>query len=102
MVYAGLHGATVVITGRRREVLDAAVSQLKSSGITAVGLQGDVRNQESCMDWVATTLRQYGHLDILVNCAAGNFLSNATELSQGGFKTGALLMFARVWWFEWN
>lgn len=90
-VYAcltGLHGAKVVITGRRREVLDAAVADLTKSGITATGLQGDVRSPEACQGLVASTVQQFGHLDILVNCAAGNFLANAAELSQGGFKTG--------------
>lgn len=87
---AGLHGAKVVITGRRREVLDAAVADLTKCGITATGLQGDVRSPEACQGWVTTTVQQFGHLDILVNCAAGNFLANAAELSQGGFKTGGL------------
>lgn len=84
----GLHGAKVVITGRRREVLDAAVAELSAAGVTASGLQGDVRSAEACGGWVSSTVQQYGHLDILVNCAAGNFLANAAELSQGGFKTG--------------
>jgi hypothetical protein len=85
----GLHGASVVITGRRKDVLDGAVAALRGEGIAAAGLQGDVRQAAACADWVANTLAMYGGLDILVNCAAGNFLANAAELSQGGFKTGA-------------
>jgi peroxisomal 2,4-dienoyl-CoA reductase len=69
-------------------VLDAAVKQLQDVGVTVAGLQGDVRSPEACQGWVADTLQRYGQLDILVNCAAGNFLANAAELSQGGFKTG--------------
>jgi peroxisomal 2,4-dienoyl-CoA reductase len=84
----GLHGAKVVITGRRREVLDEAVADLSASGVTATGLQGDVRSPDACQGWVTSTVQQFGHLNILVNCAAGNFLANAAELSQGGFKTG--------------
>ncbi len=38
--------------------------------------------------WVATVAGQFSRLDILVNCAAGNFLATAEELSQNGFKTG--------------
>lgn len=83
----GLHGAKVVITGRRREVLDEAVADLSASGVTATGLQGDVRSPDACQGWVTSTVQQFGHLNILVNCAAGNFLANAAELSQGGFKT---------------
>jgi peroxisomal 2,4-dienoyl-CoA reductase len=90
----GLHGAKVVITGRRREVLDAAVGQLSAAGVTATGLQGDVRSPEACQGWVRDTVQQFGHLDILVNCAAGNFLANAAELSQGGFKTGVYVWVA--------
>jgi peroxisomal 2,4-dienoyl-CoA reductase len=78
----------VIITGRRKDVLDGAVADLAAQGITAAGLQGDVRRPESCRDWVNTALETFGRLDILVNCAAGNFLANAAELSQGGFKTG--------------
>lgn len=86
--YAGLHGSAVVITGRRKDVLDGAVAQLQSLGITAAGLQGDVRSPDTCQDWVATTVKMFGGINILVNCAAGNFLANAAELSQGGFRTG--------------
>eukprot|EP00878_Enallax_costatus_P006580 GHUV01006898.1.p1 GENE.GHUV01006898.1~~GHUV01006898.1.p1 ORF type:complete len:244 (+),score=87.53 GHUV01006898.1:188-919(+) len=83
----GLHGCAVVITGRRKEVLDGAVAQLQSLGITAAGLQGDVRNADSCQDWVSTAVKTFGSINVLVNCAAGNFLANAAELSQGGFRT---------------
>ncbi|KAF6254760.1 hypothetical protein COO60DRAFT_1538656 [Scenedesmus sp. NREL 46B-D3] len=83
----GLHGCSVVITGRRKAVLDGAVAELQALGITAAGLQGDVRSADACQDWVATTRKMFGSIDILVNCAAGNFLANAAELSQGGFKT---------------
>lgn len=45
---AGLHGASVFITGRRQDALDAAVTQLRAEGISATGLQGDVRQQDAC------------------------------------------------------
>lgn len=83
----GLHGASVVITGRRKDVLDTAVAALRAEGIAAAGLAGDVRSPAACADWVAATVQMYGGLHVLVNCAAGNFLANAAELSQGGFKT---------------
>ena len=85
--HPGLHGAAVVITGRRKDALDAAVAALRADGVQAAGMQGDVRNAAAAADWVAATARMYGGVDIVVNCAAGNFLANAAELSQGGFKT---------------
>ena len=84
----GLHGATVLISGRRQSVLDEAVAALSRDGVAASSVQGDVRQQDACDRWVATALAKFGRLDILVNCAAGNFLANAAELSQGGFRTG--------------
>mmetsp|Transcript_38799 Transcript_38799/g.86302 ORF Transcript_38799/g.86302 Transcript_38799/m.86302 type:complete len:295 (+) Transcript_38799:45-929(+) len=83
----GLHGATIFVTGRRKEVLDAATKKMQALGISATGLQGDVRQQESCERWVAAVSSQFSRLDILVNCAAGNFLATAEELSPNGFRT---------------
>eukprot|EP00983_Pelagomonas_calceolata_P117043 1160378-Pelagomonas_calceolata.AAC.8 len=34
---------------------------------------------------------KFGRLDILVNCAAGNFLATAENLTPNGFRTGTLL-----------
>ncbi|GAX75885.1 hypothetical protein CEUSTIGMA_g3328.t1 [Chlamydomonas eustigma] len=83
----GLHGAIVYITGRRKEVLDVACTDLQACGITACGLQGDVREQASCDRWLSEVESKHSKLDVLVNCAAGNFLVTAEELSQNGFRT---------------
>ncbi|GIL69476.1 hypothetical protein Vretimale_13591 [Volvox reticuliferus] len=84
----GLHGARVAVSGRRQDVLDTAVAALGADGITAVGLQGDVRSAASCEAWIDSLKQRWGPgLDVLVNCAAGNFLATAEELSPNGFKT---------------
>ncbi|MEW5298475.1 MAG: hypothetical protein WDW38_000789 [Sanguina aurantia] len=83
----GLHGAIVVVTGRRQAMLDSACQALQAQGITAAGMQGDVRKADACERWVADILATYGRLDVLVNCAAGNFLATAEELTQNGFRT---------------
>eukprot|EP00884_Botryococcus_braunii_P009253 jgi/Botrbrau1/18329/Bobra.0179s0056.1 len=83
----GLHGAKVAITGRRQGILDEAVKYLQKDGIVAVGFPGDVRKTEDAERWVRDTVAALGRLDILVNCAAGNFLATAEELSTNGFRT---------------
>ncbi|CAL8464691.1 g4226 [Coccomyxa elongata] len=83
----GLHGASVAISGRRQQVLDGAVAALRDDGITAIGVQGDVRKAADCERWVQEATTRFGRLDILVNCAAGNFLASAEELSVNGFRT---------------
>lgn len=70
------HGATVYITGRRQEVLEAAVARLGSG---AHGLQADVSNK-SDMQRVADTIKAtHGTLDILFANAGGG---HATPLEQ--------------------
>ncbi|KAL6975016.1 2,4-dienoyl-CoA reductase [(2E)-enoyl-CoA-producing] [Sarracenia purpurea var. burkii] len=83
----GKHGASVAIMGRRKQVLDSAVSSLRSLSIPAVGFEGDVRKQEDAKRVVESTVKHFGRLDILVNAAAGNFLVSAEDLSPNGFRT---------------
>ncbi|KAK7839862.1 peroxisomal 2 [Quercus suber] len=83
----GKHGASIVIMGRRRNVLDSAVDSLRSHGIHAVGLEGDVRKKEDAIRVLESTIKHFGRLDILVNAAAGNFLVAAEDLTTNGFRT---------------
>ncbi|XP_077253422.1 peroxisomal 2,4-dienoyl-CoA reductase [(3E)-enoyl-CoA-producing]-like [Tasmannia lanceolata] len=83
----GKHGASVAIMGRRKQILDDAVSVLRSQGIQAIGLVGDVRKQEDAARVIESTIKHFGRLDILVNAAAGNFLVSPENLSPNGFKT---------------
>lgn len=83
----GLHGASVVISGRREQVLKDACGALAGQGVAAHFVQGDVRRFEDCERMVSEAVARFGRLDILVNCAAGNFLSPAEQLSSNGFKT---------------
>ncbi|KVI02362.1 peroxisomal 2,4-dienoyl-CoA reductase-like [Cynara cardunculus var. scolymus] len=83
----GKHGASIAIMGRRKTIVDSAVSSLQSLGIPAVGFAGDVRNQKDAKRVVESTIERYGKLDILVNAAAGNFLVSPEDLSPNGFRT---------------
>lgn len=83
----GKHGASVALMGRRKQVLQSAVSVLESLSIPAIGLEGDVRKQEDAARVVESTFKHFGRIDILVNAAAGNFLVAAEDLSPNGFRT---------------
>ncbi|XP_050233786.1 peroxisomal 2,4-dienoyl-CoA reductase [(3E)-enoyl-CoA-producing]-like [Mercurialis annua] len=83
----GRHGASIVIMGRRKPVLQSAVAALHSLGIPAIGLEGDVRKRDDAVKILESTISHFGRLDILVNAAAGNFLVAAEELSPKGFQT---------------
>lgn len=63
-------GAAVVITGRRREVLDRVVASLASDlGGQALAVAGDVAHPEDCQRMVETAVEELGGLHILVNNA---------------------------------
>lgn len=83
----GLHGASVVIMGRREKFLAQAVDQLRKDGVEASYVAGDVRSRENADAAVSFTVKKYGRMNVLVNGAAGNFLANAHELKLKGFKT---------------
>jgi len=83
----GLHGATIAIMGRRRDVLDEACKVFTSEGIKCSAHNGDVRIPEDCQRVLSEVKTQHLHLDILVNGAAGNFLCPPEKLSPNGFKT---------------
>ena len=76
-------GARVVITGRRREVLEAACAQLGSG---ATWRQSDVGDTEAQAALVAEVENRAGALDILVN-NAGTHLKKATlDLTDAEFS----------------
>ncbi len=61
-------GAKIVITGRRREMLDKVASSLPAGSVTA--FCGDVCEEGNAQRMVDAALAYYGRLDILVNNAA--------------------------------
>lgn len=72
-------GATVYITGRRREVLDAAVAKL---GKGAIGVQADA-SVKADMQRVADTIKPaHGQLDILFANAGGGHATPLVELTE--------------------
>ena len=67
----GKHGCSVVMMGRRAEVLQSAEKMLTEEGARAFGIQGDVRIPEDSTRVVKSTVEKYGQLDCLINGAAG-------------------------------
>lgn len=76
-------GATVVIAGRRAEVLEGAADEI---GAAADWIAGDIREREETERLVATVLERYGRLDLLVNNAGGQFFSPAEGIAAKGWR----------------
>lgn len=87
-------GASLYICGRREEVLAEAAAELqKATGGTVKTFSCDVRDNQR-VEAMIETFWQDGPLDVLVNNAAGNFISRTEDLSLGAFEAviGIVLM----------
>ena len=80
-------GANLVITSRREGVISEAAKELQKSGRKVVAIPCDVRSPEQVEAMVEQTVKELGSVDILLNNAAGNFISPTENLSPNAFKT---------------
>src|SRR5260221_3189514 len=76
----GAEGAQVAPAGRRRERLDEAAATVVRSGGRALVLEGDVRDEATCVRWAQACDATFAGLDGLVNAAGviGNGAIDAT------------------------
>ncbi len=63
-------GAAVAVSSRHREAAEQVAEEIRAGGRQALALACDVSQAAQVGELVETTLRQFGHLDILV-CNAG-------------------------------
>lgn len=81
-------GAKVMITSRSQERMDKASAELhEETGGEVSGFAADVRKHIEVGNMLAATIEKYGQVDILVNNAAGNFVSPTERLSPRAFDT---------------
>jgi NADP-dependent 3-hydroxy acid dehydrogenase YdfG len=65
-------GATVVLTGRRKDALESVAGRIKSAGATVRVEAGDVTDSARVGAIVETIRQEFGRLDIAVNNAGNN------------------------------
>ena len=80
-------GADLVITSRRQNVIDETAEALRQYGGKVLTVACDVRDPDQVQNMVDHTVNEFGKIDILLNNAAGNFISPTEDLSSNGFKT---------------
>ena len=82
--YLASVGAKVVILGRKADVGNAIVADIKSEGGEAMFLTTDVMDQARVEQNLADILAAYGRVDALLNAAGGN-MPGATIAPTGTF-----------------
>ncbi|KAK2499251.1 hypothetical protein MC885_019919 [Smutsia gigantea] len=82
------HGCHTIIASRSLPRVSMAARKLASAtGQRCLPLSLDVRVPAAITAAMDQALKEFGKIDILVNCAAGNFLCPASMLSFNAFKT---------------
>jgi len=81
-------GAQVAITSRDLEKLKTTAAELETeTGGKCLPLQCDVRHYEEVENMLQEVLKAFGKVDVLLNNAAGNFISPTERLSANAFDT---------------
>ena len=80
-------GADLVITSRRKEVIEKTAEELGEHGGKVLAIACDVRDPDQVNDMISQTVNEFGKIDVLLNNAAGNFISPTEDLSPNAFKT---------------
>ncbi|MBB6324841.1 NAD(P)-dependent dehydrogenase (short-subunit alcohol dehydrogenase family) [Algoriphagus iocasae] len=81
-------GANIIITSRKLDVLtDTANEMMSQKGGKVIPLACDVREIEQVEEMWAKAIEAVGQIDVVLNNAAGNFISPTERLSTNAFNT---------------
>jgi NAD(P)-dependent dehydrogenase (short-subunit alcohol dehydrogenase family) len=81
-------GANLVITSRKLDVLEQAAKEMEAeTGGKVLAVACDVRKYEEVEKMLQQSVEAFGHVDVLLNSAAGNFISPTERLSANAFST---------------
>jgi citronellol/citronellal dehydrogenase len=76
-------GASVMIAGRRAEVLEAATGEI---GERCSWVEADIRERAGAERIVAETLERLGRVDVVLNNAGGQYMTPAESLAIKGWR----------------
>ena len=78
-------GANLIITSRKQEILDQTANEFSVYDGDILPLTGDVRNSSDVREVIKTSLSKFDKIDVLLNNAAGNFISPTERLTTKAF-----------------
>ncbi|QPH38302.1 SDR family oxidoreductase [Pedobacter endophyticus] len=81
-------GANLVITSRKLDVLQKTAGEMEEkTGGKVLAVACDVREADQVENVLTKTLEKFGSVDVLLNNAAGNFISPTERLSANAFSS---------------
>ncbi|MFN3152788.1 SDR family NAD(P)-dependent oxidoreductase [Bremerella sp.] len=79
-------GAKVVVAGRRQQLGEAVVDRIKSAGGEATFVKADVTSEDDVRSLVATTVKQYGRIDVAFNNAGVEATGMVTDFTIDDYR----------------
>lgn len=91
-------GARVVIASRNEENLEQVAKEIsEQTGGEVLPVGTDVRDPEQVHAMISRTKEAFGGVDILINNAAGNFLTHAIDLSPNAWNAVVGIVLNGTW-----
>jgi len=90
-------GASIVITGRRRQWLDPATDQLRRSGAAVLAVEADVVDEAGVQRTVDATVERFGGVDILINNAGLSWGAPSLEMPRDKWEMVIGINLTGVW-----
>ena len=90
-------GARVAICGRRPAPIEAVRAELEASGNEVLAEVCDVREPDQVAAFLDVVAQRFGHVDVLVNNAGGQFAAAAEDISLKGLRAVHRLNVDAVW-----
>jgi len=81
------YGAHLVLASRHVDQLRTVAHEAQAQGVQALPVRTDVREPAQVQALIQVALDTFGRIDVLVNNAAGSFLSAARKLTHKGWHT---------------
>ena len=78
-------GANLIITSRKEDVLFSAAEEFSDLPGKVLPIAGDVRKIDDVKNTIEKGCEEFGKIDVLVNNAAGNFISPTERLTTKAF-----------------
>jgi len=78
-------GSNLIITSRKQDVLDETANEFDQYDGKVLAIAGDVRKESDVKNILDKGVKEFNNIDILINNAAGNFISPTERLTTKAF-----------------
>jgi len=93
--------AKIIICSRKLEILEKTAEEIiKQTGNGVIPYQLDVRKPDDIENLISFADQKYGKIDVLLNNAAGNFISPTERLSYKAFDTVVDIVLRGTYYFS--